>query len=164
MGKRVDRLRKRLENGASSTMALLEGLSDTQWQEVLYEEPYPWTVRDVLAHLLSTEEGLALIARDVAAGGPGAPDDFEDYDHYNAGEQERLAGIPTGRLLPDLVAAREATIEWVATLDDADLDREGQHPGLGLVPLDTLINVIHGHQLIHLRDLKALLRSLAADE
>ena len=164
MGKRVDKLAKRLRGGADSTMELLAGLGDAQWQGVLYEEPHPWTVRDMLAHLLSTEEGLARIARDVAAGGPGAPEGFEDYDHYNAEEQKRLAGTPVERLLSELAATREATIEWVATLDDADLDREGRHPALGLVPLDTLINVIHGHQLMHLRDLKALLRSMLVGE
>jgi hypothetical protein len=160
----VDKLAKRLRGGASSTMELLKGLDDTQWQEVVYQEPHPWTVRDMLAHLLSTEEGLAHIAGDVAAGGPGAPVGFEDYDHYNAKEQERLAGIPVERLLSDLAATREATIEWVAMLDDADLDREGRHPALGLVPLGTLINVIHGHQLMHVRDLKALFRSMLVEE
>jgi hypothetical protein len=145
-------------------MELFSGLSEAQWQEVLYEEPHPWTVRDMLAHLLSTEVGLARIARDVAQGGPGAPEGFvDDYDHYNAEEQDRLAGVPVERLLSDLATAREATIEWVATLDDADLDREGRHPALGLVPLDTLINVIHGHQLMHVRDLKALLRSASVE-
>jgi 1,6-anhydro-N-acetylmuramate kinase len=164
MGKRVDKLVARLRGGAGSTIELLKSLSDTQWQQVLYQEPYPWTVRDMLAHLLSTEEGLARLARDVAAGGAGAPAGFEDYDHYNAEEQERLAGVSVESLLADLAATRDATTGWVATLDEADLDREGRHPALGQVPLDTLINVIHGHQLIHLRDLKALLRSLPTDE
>jgi hypothetical protein len=130
----------------------------------MYKEPYPWTVRDMLAHLLSTEEGLAHIARDVAAGGPGAPESLTDYDHYNAEEQERLAGIPVERLLSDLATTRETTIEWVTTLDDADLDREGRHPALGKVALDALINVIHGHQLMHVRDLKTLLRSTPMNE
>jgi hypothetical protein len=164
MGKRVDKLAKRLHGGASSTMALLKGLGNTQWQEILYEEPYPWTVRDMLAHLLSAEEGLARIAQDVAAGGSGAPEGFEDYDHYNAQEQGRLAGIPVERLLSALAATREATIEWVATLDDTDLDREGHHPALGEVSLETLINAIHGHQLMHVRDLQALLRSTPVEE
>jgi hypothetical protein len=118
----------------------------------------------MLAHLLSTEEGLARLARDVAAGGPGAPKDFGDYDHFNAEEQERLAGTPVNKLLADLAAARATTVEWVAVLDDATLDREGRHPALGQVPLDTLINIIHGHQLIHVRDLKALLRSARLEE
>jgi hypothetical protein len=164
MGKRVDKLTKRLHGGADSTMRLLASLSKAQWQAVLYQEPYPWTVRDMLAHLLSTEEGLARLARDVAAGGPGAPEGFDDYDHYNAEEQERLAGIPVETLLSDLAETREATIEWVATLEDAHLDLEGRHPALGQVPLETLINVIHGHQLIHVRDLKALLRSAPTGE
>ena len=104
-------------------------------------------------------EGLARIAQDVAAGGPGAPDGFDDYDHYNAEEQRRLVGIPVERLLADLATTREATVAWVSELDEADLDRVGHHPALGQVPLETLVNVIHGHQLIHMRDLKALLRS-----
>jgi hypothetical protein len=164
MSKRVDKLAARLRTGSENTMRLLESLSDAQWQAVLYEEPYPWTVRDMLAHLLSTEEGLARLARDVASGGPGAPEDFDDYDHFNAEEQERLAGTPVRKLLADLAAARAATVEWVATLDDATLGREGRHPTLGQVPLDTLINIIHGHQLIHVRDLKALLRSIPTQE
>lgn len=164
MSKRVEKLAARLRTGGESTMRLLKGLSETQWQTVLYEEPYPWTVRDMLAHLLSTEEGLARLAQDVAAGGSGAPEDFGDYDHFNAEEQERLAGTPVSKLLADLAAARAATVEWVTVLEDATLDREGRHPALGQVPLDTLINIIHGHQLIHVRDLKALLRSTRPEE
>jgi 1,6-anhydro-N-acetylmuramate kinase len=161
MGERVESLAARLHKGIEKTVETLHGLNNEQWQTTLYEKPYPWTVRDMLAHLVSTEEGLARIARDVAAGGPGAPEGL-DYDHFNAEEQVRLAGIPVERLLADLAATREATVAWVSELDEADLDRMGHHPALGQVPLETLINVIHGHQLIHMRDLKALLRSSAS--
>jgi 1,6-anhydro-N-acetylmuramate kinase len=158
MGKCVESLVARLRKGIEKTLETLHGLSNEQWQTTLYEEPYPWTVRDMLAHLVSTEEGLARIARDVAAGGPGAPEGL-NYDHFNAEEQVRLAGIPPEKLLADLVAAREATVAWVSELGEGDLDRVGHHPALGQVPLETLVNVIHGHQLIHVRDLKTLLRS-----
>jgi hypothetical protein len=82
-----------------------------------------------------------------------------DYDDFNAEEQVRLAGIPPEKLLSNLADAREATITWVATLDDAELDRMGYHPALGKVTLEALINAIHGHQLMHMRDLQALSRS-----
>jgi hypothetical protein len=35
----------------------------------------------------------------------------------------------------------------------------GYHPALGKVTLEALINAIHGHQLMHMRDLQALSRS-----
>jgi len=101
------------------------------------------------AHLLSAEKGLRRVAQDVAAGGPGAPEGF-DYDAHNAEEQVRLAG---------LADAREATIAWVLGLDEDVLERTGYHPALGEVTLEALINAFHGHQLMHLRDLQALLRS-----
>jgi hypothetical protein len=84
-----------------------------------------------------------------------------DYDTYNADEQVQLAGIPPKKLLAGLAGAREATIVWVLELDEAVPDQTGHHPALGQATLETLINVIHGHQLMHVRDLKALLHSYA---
>jgi hypothetical protein len=158
MGKRVDNLAARLQKGIDQILRTLHGLSDEQWQWVIYEEPTPWRVRDMVAHLFSSEEGLPRIAQDVASGGPGAPQEF-DYDIYNAEEQARLEGIPPQELLAGLSDAREATIAWVSALDEAVLDRTGHHPALGEVTVETLINAIHGHQLMHMRDLRMLLRS-----
>lgn len=162
MNNRITILVNRLRKGIDKTLGTLRSLSQEQWQWVLYEEPNPWTVRDMVAHLLSSEEGLPRIAKDVAAGGPGAPQEF-DYDIYNAEEQARFAGIPPQKLLAGLAETREATITWVSELDEAVLDRMGHHPALGEAPVETLINVIHGHQLMHMRDLKALLRSTQAE-
>jgi hypothetical protein len=158
MRKRADELAARLRKGGRKTTEILDGLSDAQWQAVLYEGPPTWTVRDLLAHFLSAEEGLLRVAQDVAAGGPGAPEGF-DYDGYNASEQARLAGLLPHALLADLAEARQTTIEWVTGLDEAALDRTGHHPALGEVTLETIINAMYGHQLMHMRELQALWRS-----
>jgi len=158
MGNRVNGLVARLQKGNDKTLETLHSLSKEQWQRVLYEEPYPWTVRDMVAHLLSAEKGLRRIAKNVKAGGPGAPQGF-DYDAHNAEEQVRLAGVPSKKLLVSLADARAATIAWVSELDEAILDRTGYHPALGEITLEMLINAFHGHQLMHMRDLKARLRS-----
>jgi hypothetical protein len=156
--KRVDELMARLRKGERKKAEILGGLSDDQWQAVLYEGPPTWTVRDLLAHFLSAEEGLLRVAQDIAAGGPGAPEGF-DYDGYNAGEQARLAGLSPQALLADLAQVRHAAIEWVAELGETDLDRTGHHPALGEVTLETIINTLYGHQLMHMRELQALWRS-----
>ncbi len=152
MGERVERLLRRLEKGLNKTLSVFGALSPAQWNVILYEEPYPWTVRDLLAHFVAAEEGLLQIAQNIAQGGPGAPEGF-DYDAYNAAEHCRRAGIPPEQLLEDLKVARRRTIEWVRGLTDADLDRVGRHPALGEVPLGTFIEAIYGHQLLHMRDL-----------
>lgn len=152
MSRRKEELLARLQKGLEKTLAIFGSISPAQWEAVLYEQPYPWTVRDLLAHFVSAEEGLLQIAQDIASGGAGAPEGF-DYDAYNAAEQKRLAGVPPEQLLEDLRAARRRTIEWVASLRDEDLDRVGRHPALGEVSLETFINAIYGHQLLHMRDL-----------
>jgi hypothetical protein len=158
VGKRVDELVARLRKGGRKTAEILGGLNDDQWQAVLYEGPPTWTVRDLLAHFLSAEEGLLRVAQDIAAGGPGAPEGF-DHDEYNTSEQARLAGLPLHALLADLAEVRQTAIEWVAGLDETALDHTGHHPALGEVTLETSINAMYGHQLMHMRELQALWRS-----
>ena len=159
MSERVDGLITRLSKGGRKTAEAFGNLSDEQCQMVLYREPLVWTARDVLAHLISAEEGLMHIARDIAGGGPGAPEGF-DYHAYNASEQVRLKEIPLEQLRANLSATREASIEWMSSLDEVVLDRRGYHPALGEVTLEELINAFHGHHLMHMRDLRALLRSV----
>ena len=155
MSERVNELVSRLRKGATKTVEILSSLTDDQWKTVLYQEPYPWTVRDLSAHFLSSEVGLLRIMQDIAANGPGAPEGF-NYNEFNAQEQTRLAGLPPRQLLADLATAREATIAWVAGLSDADLDRVGHHPALGQINLETFVNAVYGHQLMHMRDLLRL--------
>jgi hypothetical protein len=133
-----------------------ESLEPEAWDLVLYEEPYTWSVRDLLAHFVSAEKSLLGLAQDIAAGGPGAPEGF-DYHAFNASERRRLANVPRGQLLADLVAARRACLAWLAELEEVALDRVGRHPALGEITVETCLNVIHGHQLTHLRDLMRVL-------
>ena len=77
MSARTDQLVARLEKGQRKTEQLFGDLTPAQWETVVYEEPYPWTMRDLLAHFLSAEEGLRRIAQDIAAGGPGAPEELD---------------------------------------------------------------------------------------
>ena len=146
-----------MRKGADRAKQALLSLTDEDWGQVLYAGPPAWAVRDLVAHLLSAEDGLRRVGQDVAAGGPGAPPGLE-YDAMNAAEQGRLAGIPGPRLVSELIASREATIAWVGTLSEDDLDRIGRHPALGEITLETHIQAIYGHGLMHLRDLRRATR------
>jgi len=150
---RVEALIAKLEKGAQKTHDILSRLTVEQWQAAVYTEPCPWTVRDMLAHFLSAEEGLLHMTQDIASGRAGAPEGF-DLDAFNAQEQERLAGRSPQDLLDALSVARQATIDWVRTLTEEELDRVGRHPALGEASLETMITAIYGHQLLHMRDLQ----------
>lgn len=156
MSQRLDEPLARLRKGGAKTTEIFSALAGDQWQRVVYSEPYPWTVRDLLAHFYSAEVGLLGLMQNIASGGLGAPEDF-NYDDFNAAEHKRLAGILPAKLIPDLAAAREASITWVSGLTDADLDRTGRHPALGVVSVEIFITAIYGHQLMHMRDLARVL-------
>ncbi len=150
-GPRVSALIAKLEKGQIKTQEILSGLRDDQWARVVYPDPYAWTARDLLAHFLSSEVELLRLVRDVACGGPGAPEGY-DYNGFNASEHRRLAAEAPAVLLAALAEARRKTIDWARSLRDDDLDRMGRHPALGEVPLEILVTAIYGHVLLHMRD------------
>jgi hypothetical protein len=154
---RVAALVARLEKGRLKTQATFQPLTVAQWTRAVYEQPATWSARDLLAHFVSAEQSLLELAQDIERGGPGAGDDF-DVHAFNAREQARLKDVTCDDLLAALAGARQATLAWVRTLEDSQLDRVGRHPALGDVTLETLITAIYGHQLLHVRD---LLRALA---
>ncbi len=150
---RIQAIIARLEKGRDKTRAALGALAPAQWNETVYAEPSPWTVRDLLAHFVSTEGKLLELCQDVAGGGKGTPEDF-DLDGFNAEEQAHWQNCTPAQLLEALDAARQKTIDWARTLEDAQLDRVGNHPALGETTLEVLVLSIYGHQLFHMRDLK----------
>jgi hypothetical protein len=157
MNDRLAKLLARLRKGIRRSELVFEMVDDEQWEAVVYDNPYSWTVRDLLAHLVSAEGGLLRLSRDVVAGGPGAPRGF-DYQAFNRLEQERLADVPATELWCRLTARREETVLWVQELEERDLDRMGRHPALGEITVEAFMNAIHGHQLMHVRDLSHSLR------
>ncbi len=152
---RADALVARLEKGRQKTFEILNALTPEQWQKPLYQEP-TWQVRHLLAHFVSAERQLLILAQDVADGGSGAQLGL-DINRYNADEQNRLEGQSLQILLDLLDQERQQTIEWVRTLGADQLDKIGRHPVLGDVNIETMIGAIYGHQLIHMRDLARVL-------
>ena len=155
---RIESLLSKLEKGRLKTRQILSSLIPDQWTRTVYQEPSTWEVRDLVAHFVSSEARLLELAQEVASGGQGAPAGF-DYDAFNAEEQQRLKNKSPEELLQALDEARRATLEWVRTLEDAQLDQVGRHPALGEVTLEIMLTAIYGHQLLHMRDLQSRLNS-----
>jgi len=152
---RVEALVTRLVRGQQKTNELFGSLSKNDWQIVLYDDPQ-WNIKSLLAHFVSSEQRLLEVAQDIAAGGPGAPG--LNLNEYNALEQARLANLSIELLLQTLQTARQNTINWANTLQEAQLDLEGEHPVLGRISLENMILAIYGHQLMHMRDLQSKIR------
>ncbi len=155
--KRVPDLIARLEKGRAKTREILNGLKDEEWGTVVYDEPRPWDVRNLIAYFLSTEEEF-LRAGEAALAGVGSTYADFDYNFFNAREQKRLQDHESAQLMAGLDRARQATIDWVEQLKDEELEITGTHPALGEITMEALIIAVYAHQLLHMREVLPKLR------
>lgn len=147
----ADRLKKEGEKVVASFFAL----NDEQWNTDVYTEGDTWTIRNVLAHFVTSERGLLKLFEQIRQGGLGATEDFS-IDHYNARQQQKTKDLSPQELLDQFIEVRASAVEWVSGLSTDDLAIEGRHPFLGQVPLVEMIKMLYLHNQIHFRDLRKL--------
>lgn len=150
---RIRNLQRKLARNRNLVERSFAGIDDGGWNRTVYETPRMWTVRDVLAHLVSAEQALCGLAESIAAGGRGAPDDF-DYNEFNRTEQETYRSYAPQELLGMFRTARDRTVEWTGGLQAGQLERTGNHPAWGDLSVEGVLTAIHGHTLMHLKELK----------
>ena len=153
----VAELVQKLKSEGEKYAAIFADLTDEQWQKEVYTEGSVWTIRSILAHLVTAERGFTKLFPSIRDGGPGAGEDF-DIDRYNASQQEKTRELTPRELLEQYKSVRAEMVAWVSSLDEADLDKRGRHPFLGQTTLREMIKLIYLHNQLHYRDLKKVLK------
>lgn len=146
-------LTERLIAEGEKMTAYFNSLSEDEWQSEVYTEETTWTIRNVLAHLVTAERGFVKLFEQIRLGGSGASEDFS-IDRYNAAQQERTKALLPHELLAQYVAVRAEMVNWVRGLNDSDLEKTGRHPFLGMTTLHEMIKMIYRHNQIHYRDIR----------
>jgi len=149
-------LAERLRTEGQKMASFFNSLSDNQWGLSVYTEGTTWKVRDVLAHFVTAERGFLRLFADVIAGGAGVSSDF-DIDRYNASQYKKTQAFTPEELLSQFVAVREEMTSLVGSMSDADLQRQGRHPFLGITPLVDMVKMVYRHNQIHYRDVRRLM-------
>jgi hypothetical protein len=150
-------LADKLKTEGEKFFALFAGLTDTQWQAEVYTEGETWTLRNVLSHFVTSERGLVRLFEQVRQGGAGAADDFS-IDRYNAAQQQKTKDLTPQELLEQYKAVRADSIAWTVSLEEADLEKQGKHPFLGMTTIREMIKMLYLHNQIHYRDMKKVLK------
>jgi hypothetical protein len=153
----ITELAEKLKSEGKKTVGVFSGLSDEQWQTEVYTEGTTWTIRNILAHLVTSERGLIKLFEQIRQGGAGSPDDFS-IDRYNAAMQERTREASPQELVEQYKQVRAAAIDWVAGLKESDLEITGRHPFLGETVLREMIKMLYIHNLTHIRDMKKVIK------
>lgn len=154
----VTELAEKLKKEGEKIVSVFSGLTDDQWQTEVYTEGSAWTIRNVLAHFVTSERGLLKLFEKIRQGDAGSPADFS-IDRYNAAMQERTRGMSPQELLEQYKDVRASAIAWVEGLQDAELEITGRHPFLGHTVLREMIKMLYIHNLTHYRDMKKALKA-----
>jgi hypothetical protein len=153
----LNELADKLQSEGEKFFALFAGLTDDQWQKEVYTEGEIWTIRNVLAHFVTSERGLVKLFERIRNTGEGSPDDFS-IDRYNTSQQQKTKDISPQELLEQYNAVRSDSVAWTLSLEEADLEKQGRHPFLGMTTLREMIKMLYLHNQIHYRDMKKALK------
>ena len=153
----INELADKLKSEGEKFYAIFAGLTDEQWQTEVYTEDQTWTIRNVLAHFVTSERGLVKLFERIRAGGEGAADDFS-IDRYNAAQQQKTINLPPQELLEQYKAVRSDSVAWTLSLEESDLEKKGRHPFLEMTTLREMIKMLYLHNIIHYRDMKKVLK------
>ena len=156
MGERQDLILRRLTEEGEATLEFFRGLDEADWERRIYTEGSQWTVRQVLCHFVSAENGFLRLARNILDGAEGAPEGM-DIDEFNEGEVGAMADRTPADLLPEFQRLRAEMVQLVRGMSEADFDREGRHPFFGRSSMEKLLKLIYRHNMIHLRDVRRVL-------
>ena len=157
MNARAGKLVEKLSRGVSKSLEIFRSIETEHWDQPIFEAADSWTLKDLVAHFIYSEENLYAIARDIAKGGEGFPPGI-DIDTFNQEEMSKFRGLSADELLDRLSEVRQTTVEWVRGLEELELDRVGSHPVLGESNVETVIFSIYAHQLLHMRETAPKLR------
>ena len=149
-------LANRLRSEGEKMTTFFTNLDDTDWACLIYTEDSEWTVRNILAHFVTTEQGFLELFPDILESGEGVSEDF-DINRYNARQQEKTADFSPSELLMKFQEVRAKMINWVATLSAEDLAQKGRHPFLGKTTLEEMLKLLYRHNQIHYRDMRKVL-------
>ena len=153
----ITELADKLKSEGEKFNSLFAGLTEAQWNAEVYTEGATWTIRNVLSHFVTSERGLVKLFEQIRLGGAGAADDFS-IDRYNASMQARNKDLTPGELLEQYKEIRANSIAWTSSLSEADLEKQGRHPFLGMTSIREMIKMLYLHNQIHYRDMKKFIR------
>lgn len=132
-------------------------LTEEQWMQDVYTEGTTWSVRNVLAHFVTSERGLVKLFEQIRQGGAGSSEDFS-IDRYNEAQQRKTSELNTAELLQQYQSVRADSIKWVSGLKDEELEIRGRHPFLGETVIREMVKMLYIHNQIHFRDMKKTLK------
>ena len=154
MGTRGAALRQKLTDSRNSLREVVSKIGSDNW-DVNRADPQHWPPRDILAHLLSAEQGLrGRITRILDAADTAPPAGF-DLDTWNDRQIRKLRKRTVSEILEQLEAERETTVQALAEAAPNDFDLTGFRASGTSTTVGGLFELIADHESQHAEELAA---------
>ena len=138
----------RLIQCRASLNSVLDQVSPDHWQTKVYGEGQDWTVRDVVSHLIDSENGMSIHIYKIRKGRDTVPEGF-DLDQWNAGVRDRIGDASPEELRQQLVAVRKRLLDGLATITGDEWQLTGRHPFRGIISIEQYFETITDHETLH---------------
>lgn len=146
----------KLDASRQELLALLNSLTPEEWSQTVFSEGEQWAVQTVVSHLIDSERGMSIHVHKIRKGEETLPPDF-DIDRWNAKVTERISDQSPAALLEGLQATRSRTLGQLGEIQENEWSLTGRHPARGIITIDQYYETIHGHEVIHTRDIASAL-------
>jgi hypothetical protein len=156
MSDRRNRIVAELQRDLEASVVFFRSLSEEQLGRQVYQDGAQWTVQEVLAHFITIEQSMQWLFKNILAGGPGSPKDF-DVDRFNLTQPQKLAGKSLEDLIAMYQGVRADTVDLVASMSEKDFEREGWHAFHGQDKLERFIRWTYEHARMHTEDMRKVL-------
>ena len=158
MSQRKDMIHLMLISRHGESWAVIEALqAEHDSVQVYGDGSDPWSVHDVLAHLVDAELGMQAQVRKLLAGEDGVPPDF-DIHRWNRSVARRGDEVSLEDLRDRLLQAYEQILALLEEIDEADLDMRGfVSPGKVRSVQDLMLGVAD-HRLEHALDIQRAIK------
>ena len=157
---RIEKLIDSLQQSRNYLNSVLDRVPEGLWEQVIYHDGANWTVRQLLIHLMVVDLGQANVVKGVAEGKNLIPEDY-DLNRYNSSSVGKRQEMTVEQARESLAQSHASFIEWLNSIDDSVLDKEGRHAILQTMSVERMVNVMAQHESGHAQDIEAMIAQSA---
>jgi hypothetical protein len=139
-----------------ATLELIGQLDIADWDHPVQTAEGGWTVKQMLLHLATSENGQIKTAQAIAAGQPTVPDDF-DLNRYNRRQIEKNQAKQPPEILFGMAESQQKLLAFLDEVSAEDLEKRGKHGRGDVISLEQLFYRIGEHEAEHTAEIKQAL-------
>lgn len=134
---------------------LLQRVGEAVWSKA--PAPGKWSIGEIVAHLADAELVSGFRYRAIAGADDGVPIAAYDQDRWAAAGDYRSAKLDAS--LKSFLALREMNLRFLKSLPANAWEKYGMHSERGRETLRDLVNLVAGHDLNHMAQIRKILSS-----